>query len=62
MYIASIAVYIVANILLAALPSNLGALFFLRVLQAFGSSTVVSMGAGTVADVSNNIDTVRCRC
>ncbi|QKX55484.1 uncharacterized protein TRUGW13939_02577 [Talaromyces rugulosus] len=52
LYIASIAVYILANVLLAALPSNLGALFFLRILQAFGSSAVVSMGAGTVADIT----------
>lgn len=47
--------YIVANILLAALPTNFGSLIFLRVLQAFGSSAVVSMGAGTVADVSQSI-------
>jgi hypothetical protein len=44
-------VYNLDNILLAALPSNLGALFFLRTLQAVGSPAVVSMGAGTVADV-----------
>ncbi|KAH6603633.1 hypothetical protein Trco_008408 [Trichoderma cornu-damae] len=52
LYIISVAVYIVANILIAALPSNFGALIFLRIVQAFGSSAVVSMGAGTVADIT----------
>ncbi|KAH8690494.1 putative bicyclomycin resistance protein [Talaromyces proteolyticus] len=52
LYIISIAIYILANVLLATLPSNIGALFFLRILQAFGSSAVVSMGAGTVADTT----------
>lgn len=37
--------------LLAAVPANYGALIVLRVVQAFGSSAVVSLGAGTVADV-----------
>ncbi|PHH61482.1 hypothetical protein CDD81_329 [Ophiocordyceps australis] len=52
LYIISLIVYIVANVLLAALPRNLGALFFLRIVQAFGSAAVVSMGAGTVADIT----------
>jgi MFS family permease len=47
----SIAIYIGSNILLAAVPANYGALVFLRVVQAFGSAAVVSMGAGSVADV-----------
>lgn len=51
LYIISLAIYIVANILLAAVPTNYGALVFLRIVQAFGSAAVVSMGAGTVADV-----------
>ncbi|KAK4628330.1 Multidrug transporter DTR1 [Fulvia fulva] len=37
---------------MAALPPNFGALVFLRVVQAFGSAAVVSMGAGTVADTT----------
>lgn len=40
-----------ANILLATLPPNIGALFFLRILQAIGSCAVAAIGAGTVADV-----------
>ncbi|KAK6219839.1 major facilitator superfamily transporter [Colletotrichum tabaci] len=52
LYIISISIYIVANILLAAVPANYGALVFLRIVQAFGSAAVVSMGAGTVADVT----------
>jgi hypothetical protein len=53
LYIISLAIYIISNILLAAVPSNYAALMILRVVQAFGSSAVVSMGAGTVADVSS---------
>ncbi|KAE8353790.1 major facilitator superfamily domain-containing protein [Aspergillus coremiiformis] len=52
LYLISILVYIVANVLIAALPTNFGALIFLRIVQAFGSSAVVSMGAGTVADIT----------
>jgi len=51
LYIISILIYILANVLLAAVPANYGALIVLRVVQAFGSSAVVSLGAGTVADV-----------
>lgn len=53
LYIISLAIYIVANVLSAAVPSNYGALVFLRIVQAFGSAAVVSMGAGTVADVGS---------
>ncbi|KAK1730231.1 major facilitator superfamily transporter [Colletotrichum acutatum] len=52
LYIISLSIYIVANILLAVVPANYGALVFLRIVQAFGSAAVVSMGAGTVADVT----------
>ncbi|EQK99451.1 MFS transporter [Ophiocordyceps sinensis CO18] len=51
-YVSSLSVYIVANVLLATLPKNFGALVFLRIVQAFGSAAVVSMGAGTVVDVT----------
>ncbi|KAK0671255.1 putative transporter [Cercophora samala] len=52
LYLISLAIYILANVLLAAVPSNYGALVFLRIVQAFGSASVVSMGAGTVADIT----------
>ncbi|KAK0736371.1 major facilitator superfamily transporter, partial [Apiosordaria backusii] len=52
LYLISLAIYILANVLLASVPANYGALVFLRVLQAFGSSSVVSMGAGSVADIT----------
>ncbi|KAM4063506.1 major facilitator superfamily protein [Hirsutella rhossiliensis] len=52
LYITSLSIYIIANVLLATLPKNFGALVFLRIVQAFGSAAVVSMGAGTVADVT----------
>ncbi|VBB87333.1 Putative transporter [Podospora comata] len=52
LYLISLAIYILANVLLAVVPANYGALVFLRVVQAFGSASVVSMGAGTVADIT----------
>ena len=51
LYIISLIIYITANILLAALPANLAALFILRIVQAFGAASVLSLGAGTVADL-----------
>lgn len=51
LYIISLLIYIAANILLAALPANLAALFILRVVQGFGAASVLSLGAGTVADI-----------
>ncbi|KAF2278855.1 MFS general substrate transporter [Westerdykella ornata] len=51
-YVISLAVFLVSNGLLAALPPTLGGLFTLRVFQALGSSMVTSIGAGTVADVT----------
>lgn len=51
-YIVSLAIFLVANGLLAALPPTVGGLFTLRVFQALGSSMVTSIGAGTVADVT----------
>ncbi|KOC11630.1 bicyclomycin resistance protein [Aspergillus flavus AF70] len=52
LYLISLIVYIIANVLMAVLPTNFSALVFLRIVQAFGSSAVVSMGAGTVADIT----------
>ena len=48
----SLLIYIAANILLAALPANLAALFILRIVQGFGAASVLSLGAGTVADLT----------
>ncbi|KAL6720624.1 Dityrosine transporter 1 [Lecanora helva] len=52
LYMVSLLIYIAANILLAALPANLAALYILRVVQGFGAASVLSLGAGTVADVT----------
>ncbi|KAH6612192.1 major facilitator superfamily domain-containing protein [Chaetomium sp. MPI-SDFR-AT-0129] len=52
LYLISIAVYILSNILIAVVPANYGALVFLRIVQAFGAAAVVSMGAGSVADTT----------
>ncbi|KAL8297716.1 hypothetical protein RB597_007205 [Gaeumannomyces tritici] len=52
LYIIALATYLGANILMAALPPNYGALVFLRMVQAFGCSAAISLGAGTVADVT----------
>lgn len=51
LYLTSLIFFILSNILLAALPPNIGALFVLRIVQAFGASSVMSVGAGTVADI-----------
>lgn len=51
LYIIALFIYFVSNILMATLPANFGALLFLRMMQAFGCSSVMSLGAGTVADV-----------
>jgi len=51
LYLVSLIFFIVSNILLAAVPANIGALFVLRIVQAFGASSVMSVGAGTVADI-----------
>lgn len=52
MYLISLGIFIVVNILLAFLPANIAALFILRVFQALGACGVTSVGAGTVADVT----------
>jgi MFS family permease len=44
--------FLVANILLSVLPPNIAILFTLRVFQAIGSCIVFSVGAGTVADIT----------
>lgn len=51
-YTVSLAIFIISNVLLAAVPANVAALFILRILQALGSSAVASVGAGTVADIT----------
>ncbi|QLG74943.1 hypothetical protein HG535_0H02700 [Zygotorulaspora mrakii] len=51
LYIISLALLVVVNILLAAVPSNIVALYILRIFQAFGSSSVISLGTGTVTDI-----------
>lgn len=51
LYLVSLVFFILANILLAAVPANIGALYVLRIVQAFGASSVISVGAGTVADI-----------
>lgn len=51
LYIVSFGIFITANILLATVPAKYGALLALRIVQAFGSCAVASLGAGTVADM-----------
>lgn len=52
LYLVSLVFFIISNILLAAVPSNIVALFILRISQAFGASSVISVGAGTVSDIT----------
>lgn len=51
LYVISLSIYITANVLLAVLPANVAALFILRIVQDFGAASVLSLGAGTVADL-----------
>jgi MFS family permease len=39
------------NVALAAAPAHYASLVVLRVLQAFGASSVMTLGAGTIADI-----------
>jgi MFS family permease len=50
--VVSLLIYIIANVLLAAVPANLVVLFILRIVQGFGAASVLSLGAGTVADMT----------
>ncbi|KAL4912120.1 major facilitator superfamily domain-containing protein [Aspergillus aurantiobrunneus] len=50
-YIVTLASFLIANILLASLPANIGLLFVLRIFQAFGACVVTSIGAGTITDI-----------
>ncbi|KAG0667839.1 Dityrosine transporter 1 [Maudiozyma exigua] len=52
LYIISLFLMVVVNILLATMPANIVSLYVLRVAQAFGSSSVMSLGAGTVTDLT----------
>lgn len=51
LYLISLLLMVIVNILLASLPENIGSLFFLRIMQAFSSSSVIALGAGTVTDL-----------
>lgn len=51
LYLLSLIITIIANVLLAALPKNLAALYILRILQAIGTSAVIPLGLGTVSDI-----------
>lgn len=53
LYLCSIGMSIVVNLLLALLPANIVSLFILRIIQAFASSSVISLGAGTVSDITS---------
>ncbi|KAF2269135.1 MFS general substrate transporter [Lojkania enalia] len=51
-YIFGLGSFLISNILLASIPANITALFILRTFQALGSCIVFSVGAGTVADIT----------
>lgn len=50
-YLVSITIFVFANIMLAVLPPHIASLYCFRMLQAFGASSVVSLGVGTIADI-----------
>ncbi|CED83984.1 Synaptic vesicle transporter SVOP and related transporters (major facilitator superfamily) [Phaffia rhodozyma] len=52
-YLLTMAIYIASCIVIAVLPTSaFWALLFLRVVQAFGGSSVIAIGAGVVSDIS----------
>lgn len=51
LYIISLLLTTIVNLLLATVPANINGLYILRILQAFSSSSVMSLGAGTVSDI-----------
>lgn len=51
LFLISLPFYIVSAVFLAAVPPNIGALYFLRVVQAFGASSLISLGAAAITDV-----------
>lgn len=51
LYLCSLVLVTIVNLLLATVPTNIGALYVLRVFQALGSSSVISLGTGTVTDI-----------
>lgn len=51
LYLISLPFYIVSAILLAAVPPQIAVLYVLRVFQAFGASSLVSIGAASISDV-----------
>ncbi|RYP13029.1 hypothetical protein DL765_007060 [Monosporascus sp. GIB2] len=48
LYVISLAIYLVANVLMASLPANFGALVFLRMVQAFGWPTLGPVLGGVI--------------
>lgn len=52
MYMVGLGSFLIANTLLAVLPAHIALLYILRIFQAFGSCIVFSVGAGTVADIT----------
>lgn len=51
LYLLSLPFFIVSAILLSSLPPNIVALYILRAVQAFGASSLVSLGAATISDI-----------
>lgn len=51
-YIVGLTSFLIANTALALLPPHIALLYVLRIFQAFGSCIVFSVGAGTVADIT----------
>ncbi|CCF59852.1 hypothetical protein KAFR_0I00710 [Kazachstania africana CBS 2517] len=52
LYLISLLLMTLINVLLSVLPTNIAALFVLRILQAFSSSSVITLGAGTITDIT----------
>jgi MFS family permease len=51
-YIVGLGSFLISNTLLALVPPHIALLYVLRIFQACGSCIVFSVGAGTVADIT----------
>lgn len=51
LYFISLPIFIVANVILAIIPPHISTLYIFRIFQAIGASSVISVGAGTIADI-----------
>lgn len=51
LYLISVFIFLIANVLIIVVSNSIVALYILRAVQAFGASSVISLGIGTFVDI-----------